>query len=237
MLAAIRRFALVFVVTYVSGQVALGGTYSDPSGFSLNYPAGWFAVNRELANENNQNLPHDFQDWVAKHGIDLNQIAVVVSREGDDEAAETLNVVVQDKQIPVNDQAVKQMEAAMAQQLRNMGIAVETFHVRIENVGSRDVIAMEWRARMFDMPDLLHQKQYMIPGGGKTYIVTCSALSSTFARYRQAFDSMLASFQAPAPIASGLDLSAILKNGAIWGVVGGVVGGLIAVMRKVTGRK
>jgi hypothetical protein len=66
------------------------------------------------------------------------------------------------------------------------------------------------------------------PGGGKTFIVTSTAKPETFEKYAPTFDEILASFQAPAPLAS----SPRLFHGPgfdQWGaVIGGIVGALVA---------
>jgi hypothetical protein len=70
----------------------------------------------------------------------------------------------------------------------------------------------------------LRQKQVMIPGGGKTFIVTCTASAETFDLYQPTFEGVLSNFQVPAPVTRGFDGKQGEEMAFVWGVIAGVVG-------------
>jgi hypothetical protein len=219
-----RRFLFIGLIMLIGGDFARGATYSDPNGFSFTYPAGWMVLNRELMGKLDEGLPAEMKQYIAKNSIDFNKVAVMLVREGSEEFLENLNVVVEQKQIPVNDRMVKQLKETLESGYRQLGMAPDRVDSRIETVASREAIVIDCHARVPGTNVQIQQKQIMLPGGGKTYIITCSANAGSIEKYRPIFDSILASFQAPQPVATGFDWS----NNA--GLVGGIVGGLIAAL-------
>jgi hypothetical protein len=224
-----RRFPLVGLIVLACGQAAFGGTYADPSGFSFTYPDGWVPVTQAAVN---QGLPPEVKNWMAKNKVDLNRVAMILIRDGRDEFLDNLNVVVEGQQIPVEDRTVKKLTGMLPQQYAAMGVQVEDFQGRVQKVGARDAVVLEYRARMPGEPDTLRQRQFMLPGGGKTYIVTCTSSVNSFEKYKPTFDGVLASFQAPAPVAGGFDWMRVV----LMGVVGGVIGGLAWLVKKLSGK-
>ena len=73
----------------------------------------------------------------------------------------------------------------------------------------------------------LKQRQVFFAGGGKTYIVTCSALADRFGEYSGTFDEMLESFKVPGTVAQqqqqGFDWNRVMVM-AVDGIAGGLVG-------------
>src|SRR6516164_7941575 len=74
-------------------QTALGGQFSDPSGFSFTYPQGWTAVNREVLEKATNELAQQVKDWVTKNRVDFNQVKVAIIHEGEGDFLENVNVV------------------------------------------------------------------------------------------------------------------------------------------------
>lgn len=227
-----RRFSLVGLVLLACGPAAAGGDYADPSGFSFTYPEGWVPITRAAMGDVNQFLPDELKHWVAKNQLDLNRLSVVLVRDGGDEFLENLNVVVEGQQIPVNDEAVRKLTEMITQQYRAMGVQVADLQGRVQKVGPYDAVVMEYRSRIPGVPDNLRQKQVMLPGGGKTYIITCTAKADSFDSYRPTFEKILASFRVPAPLATGIDWKRVVTAGVVAGVIGGLVGSLAWFGRK-----
>jgi hypothetical protein len=234
-MSSIRRQILTAVwVLFVVAASARGEDYSDPSGFTFTYPEGWVVVNREKIGDAGKALPAEIRNWVAKNKVDLSQVAVILLRNGEDAFLENLNVVVdKQEQIPVTDSTVKELTNKLPKQYESMGIKVGSLFVRIQKVGDREAIVADYTAESLGGPTL-RQKQVMFPGGGKTYIVTCTTTFHTNDQYQPILNKVLASFKMPEPEA--FDMSRTLNYALIGGAIGGLVGGLTWVMKKLSRR-
>lgn len=230
------RFPLVGLILLACGQFACGGTYSDPSGFSFTYPDGWIPVTRAAMGDIHQAIPQEMKAWISKSNVDLNRLTVVLVRDGRDEFLENLNVVVDGQQIPVDDEMVTKLTSTFAQKYRSMGVKVDNVRGHVQKVGSRDAVVVEFQLQMPGVSDTFQEKQVLFPGGGKTYIVTCTAKANSFGLYQPIFDNVLASFQVPALVAQGFDWNQVVTMGLVGGVVGGLAGGLTWLLRKFSGK-
>lgn len=216
-----QPFLFVALILLAGGQLAGGDTLSDPSGFSFTYPDGWVAVNRESIGDVRQKVSEETKGWVSSN-VDFSRLTAILVRDSDDEFRDNLNVVVDPRQLPLTDQNRIQVTRAIAEEYGKMGVKLDDVQSRIQKVGERDALVLEYQIALPNVPDVLRQRQVMFPGGGKTYVVTCTSRASTFDLYRPVFDEVLASFQVPAPVKTGFDWKR-----AVWmGVVGGALGGL-----------
>lgn len=230
---SIRWPFLAAWIHFALAASAFGGEYSDPSGFSFTYPNGWVAINRASMGDMREVLPEAIRDWVTSNNVDLSRVAVVLLRDAEDEFLENLNVVVDEKQqIPVKDSTVKQLTEMMPKQYESMGINITSLKVRIEKVGDRDAIVVDYRTQLPGVPSPLRQKQVMFPGGGKTYTVTCTMKDESHAEYRPVFDKMLASFKMPEP--KGFAMNRTLLYAVIGGAGGALLGGLTWIVKKLS---
>lgn len=232
MASVLWRFPLLGFILLACGHSALGGDYADPSGFSFTYPDGWVPVSRALMNDAAQDLPREAKDWISKNKVDMNRAAMFLIRNGRDEFLENLNVIVEDQQIPVNDDKVKELTSTIEQQYRASGVKIDNFQGRVQKIGANDAVVLEFQSRMPGVSGIFRQKQVAFPGGGKTYIVTCTAKADSFDKYQPVFDEMLASFQVPTPASQGFDWKQVWHTALAGGIVGGLVGGLAWVGRK-----
>lgn len=228
------RWSWIGWIVLVCGQTAFAGTYTDPSGFSFTYPDGWITVTRAQVGEVNQVIPPEIRNWVNHSNIDLNRMAVVLLRNGQEEFLENINVVVDSQQIPLDDDSLQELNEKLPQQYRAAGATIEDFQARIQKVGSREAMVVEYRARMPGMPETLRQKQVMFPGGGKTYIVTYTATADSFERYRATFDNVLLSFQTPDPLSQGFDWNRVIMMALVGAVIGGLIGGVSWITKKLS---
>lgn len=227
-----RRTLIVGLLLLASSrEAALAGSYSDPSGFSFNYPDGWVAVNKAALGDLRQVLPQEVKDWLAKNNANLDRVAMILLRQGQEEFLENLNVVVDGQQIPVNSDSVSKITSILPKQYASMGAQVSDIRVRQETLGTREVIVVDYSARLPTAPFPLRQRQYMIPGGGKTFIVTCTARAETFDRYQATFNEIMTGFQAPAPVSSGFDWGRVGQTALIGGLVGGAAAALAGVLQ------
>jgi len=224
------RFALVGLIALVCVGSAFGGHYADPSGFSLDYPDGWIPITRDSMEKGSRALPAELKAWVSKHNVDLNRIAVMVVRDGRDDFLESINVIVDNEQVPLNDGAAQNLAGQFRKRYEAMDMKVDNLEGRVQRVGLRTAVVLEGRLQMPGVPHILRQKQVLFPGGGKTYIVTCTAKVGTFDKYQPAFDRMLASVEVPPPTASRLDGNSALSSAVMCGVLGGIGGGLVGLV-------
>jgi hypothetical protein len=220
------RLLIVGLIMLAGGEFTCAGDYSDPSGFSLTVPDGWVVVNRGASMQPDQALPPEFKDWMAKNNFDLNQVKVELVRQEAKVPLESVNVAVDQRQISINDRAVENLKDTLVKGYAEIGMTLKNLQSKIGKIGARDAIIMEYQTQMRGIPDLLRQKQVVIPGGGKTFTITCSAPDDSFDQHRPAFDQVLASFQAPPPLTAGFDW------GSNPGLVGGIVGGLAVLIWK-----
>ncbi len=230
------KFSLVGFLLVCGAGPAVGGTYADPAGFSFTYPEGWVAVNKAALGDANQAVPPEMKKWVAKNNLDLNRVAVVLIHQGPGEFLDNLNVVVQQQQIPVNDKAVGELTAMLPKQYEAVGAQVKNMQGRVQKVGSREAVVLDYLMRLPGVAPLLRQRQVMFPGGGSTYIVTCTAPADSFDKTLPTFETVLASFQTPTPASTGFDWKRVGTNAVAWGIAGGLAGLLIALFRKFSGK-
>lgn len=207
------------------------GEYSSPEGYSFTYPDGWTAASKHDVDMNSASLPKEFKNWVAKTNVDLNQLSVVLVHIGHEQFAENLNVVVVPQELPMNENSVTELTGVLEQQYRTMGIAPKQLQGRLQEVGKNKAIVFTYEAQLPGIGFPVMQKQVYFSGGGKSYIVTCSASTRTFANTLPTFDAILASFNVPTPST----LSPEMKNIIIMAVVGGIIGGLIGLFKKFRG--
>lgn len=226
------RFPLLGLILLACGQSALGGDYADPSGFSFTYPDGWIPISRATMNDAAQDMPREMKDWISKNKLDLNRMAMSLVRDGRDEFLENLNVVVENQQIPLDEDKVKEQTSAIEQKYKATGVKIDNFKGSVQKIGANNAVVLEFQSRVPGVSSTLRQKQVAFPGGGKTYIVTCTAKADSFDKYQPVFDEMLASFQVPTPVSQGFDWKQVWHTALIGGIVGGVVGGLAWVGRK-----
>ena len=225
-----RRFALIGLLLLAYGQPALADKYVDPSGFSFDYEEGWAPVTRTVLQDINSIIPPEMKDWAAKSNINFNAVAVALIREGQDAFLENINVIVQDQQIPVDNATAQKVAETIRQAYSGPMMKIEHMQERIETVAFRTAIVLEFDSQLPGVSHPLHQKQILIPVGGKTYILTCTAMPSTFDRYEPEFNKVLASFQAPAPITRGFNWSGLMSTSVVGGLIGGIVGGILGAL-------
>jgi hypothetical protein len=223
MVSILRRLSIAAVLLFTGAGRAFGGDYADPSGFSFTYPEGWIPLNRSMKDVG-QALPPEMKNWLAKNNVDLNRVAVVLLRKGRGDFIENLNVVIDKQQIPANDATVKQMIDMLPQKFAAMGANLDNIQGRVQRIGSSNAVVLDFQTRLPGVPFSLRQRQVYFPGGGKTYIVTCTAKADSFDQYQPTFENILASFQSPAPHTRAFDWSRVMTQGVMGGIVAGSIG-------------
>jgi hypothetical protein len=180
-----------------------------------------------------EHIPEETKNWIDKNKIDFSRVTMMLIREpkGREEFVENLNVVVDKQQLPLDDQSVKKLTDSIAKQYAAIGAKIENFESRVEKVASRDALVLEYKAQLPGAAAPFRQKQIYFPGGGKTFIVTCTASVASYDKYLPKFEKILDSFKVPdlvpVKMAKSFDWNQVLTMG----VVGGLAAGLIAVMK------
>jgi hypothetical protein len=188
----------IAILALMNGGLASAGEYHDPSGFSFTYPDGWTVFRYgDKANEF-EGVPPEVARWIKKNNMDLRKIAVTLVRNGDPEFSENFNVAVMPEQLPFDDKTVKSV-AEMPKHMEVKGLTIEDQQTRIQKVGAHRAIVTEYRVKVAGVSQEMKQKQILIPSGGKTYWLTCSAKIETFAQYEETFDSIAGSLKLPVP--------------------------------------
>lgn len=217
--------AVVALAACLCTQAAQAGTHVDPSGFRLTYPKGWFAVGETALGEVSEGLPPGVKARMTRNNVDASQAALLVVREGPEgEFLENLNVVVDPQQIPTTAAMLAKMKTMISTQYTAMGMQISNLVGAVEQVADRTSLVFEYEAIMPGEAEPLRQMQVMFPGGGKTYIVTCTGTLGSFEQYRGAFDGMLATFKAPEPIERSPYWTKVATTAVLGGIIGGVVG-------------
>ncbi len=238
------KSVLFALLVAVSATPALAGEYSDPSGFSFSYPENWIAVAEPSSKGLNPNVfPPEIQKWLQKNGFSLDRLAMILIRDGKDEFLENVNVIVEPTQIVVDNDSAKKLLAVVAQGLQSSGGKLEDPQAHVQRFGDRDVIVLDYRAKFPGTSSMLQLRQVIVPGGGRTFIVTCTAEAEEFARHSKTFDAILASFKAPAPAQTRLKMDGPVFPGVDWGpglAFGAtcfVIGGAIWIVKKLATSK
>jgi hypothetical protein len=208
--------ALLLLATLATS--AIGGQYTDPSGFSFTYPDDWVVVTRQV--RDSKDLAPEISKWLAKNNLDLNRVSVVLVRKGPEEFLENLNVVIDNQQMPMTEDSVTQVTRMLPQQYQSLGAKLSKLQGGLQKIASRDAIVINYEAQLPGLSFPLRQRQVFLAGGGNTYIVTCTARPETFDKYSPAFDQIVASMNVPAPISQGFDWTRVLIFAAIGAVVG-----------------
>jgi hypothetical protein len=204
-------------------------SHSDPSGFTCTGPEGWEVISASRMGEVSGAMDPAVQKWVQDNGIDLSQVKVIFLRNGDLQSfLENINVVVESGQILVSEAMRKHLLDVVPRKFAQAGLTVIDFQNRIVTINGRAMVASDYRVKFPDSTGVgtIRQRQYVVPGGGKTYTITCTALPDTFDTYEPRFAAFAESFVVPAPTATGIDWSAVLKSSAVWGGLAGLIGGI-----------
>jgi hypothetical protein len=235
----ILRLSIISLFLLTSSGKAFGEDYTDPSGFSFTYPEGWVLLTADKLKDIKQFIPEETKNWINKNKIDFSRVKLMLIREpkAREEFVENLNVVVEKQQLPLDDQSVKKLTGSLTKEYEAIGAKIENFKSRVEKVGSREALVIDYKTQLPGATAPIRQRQVYFPGGGKTYIVTCTASVNSFDKYAPKFEKILETFKLPDPVpdkmAMSFDWNQILTLGWVKGVIvlGVLAAGLLAIMR------
>ena len=232
------RLMNMFILNLLLGltSAAAAAEYSDPAGFSFTYPSDWTPVAKPGGKISTATLPPAVQNWIRQNQSAMDHVNMSLLHAGG-EFMENLNVVVQPDEIPVKQSSIDHLLTTLPEQYRAMGGTTENMQGRIQNFGANKAIVIEYRVRFPVVAHQLMQRQVMFPGGGQSFIVTCTAKADGFAAIAPTFDGILASFKLPAPTSQGFDWNSVLGKAIEGGIIGGAIGGIIAIGKMLKKKK
>ncbi len=207
---------------------AAADEFQHSSGYSFTYPKGWFAVGNPRGLFNSKQFPPEIQEWLRKNNVALSRVSMVLLHQNSGDFMANVNVVVENQQMPMDDDTVKKLLQMLPQQYRSMGATIEDPEARLRKFGANQAIQVQYRMKFPGIATVVQQRQVFIPGGGNTYIVTFSAEADSFSDHSQTFDAIATSFKAPT---SRQGSSHVL----VMAIVGGGVGALVYLVKKLQG--
>jgi hypothetical protein len=182
---------VALLITAVAAP-SLAATYISPRGFSLEYPDRWQIASKELLD----NAGEGVKDLLAKLGqVDFDKVAVAVLDPHDPQFANNLNVVISpggEEFSKLSPDAVVDM---LKKQYEQLGLSTHNMRGRWLPIGSRTLLTVDYDLLFPKAREWIHQRQYFVVSGDTVFVVTGSSLSSTFAKHRETFDSIVASIR------------------------------------------
>jgi hypothetical protein len=211
---------------FVFAAIARGGEYSDPSGYSFNYPDDWVIVT-QASLVGDPSIPPHIKDLVAKLAKNFpdpsNFSAALLHRSPNEFHRESVTIVIQPQEMLLSPKSADELVVTIREQCPTRGISMTELQSHFQMIGGNYALVVECDARVPAAPFPLRYRQVYIPKGGKTYIITCAAKADSFATYSPTFDAMLASFKVPGAWAlefSGWIWIAVAVAGGLWALFG-----------------
>jgi iron(III) transport system substrate-binding protein len=160
-----RTMRLAFVAASALCAHATADTVdTDPSGFSIPVPDGWYAANKATKDK----LPEHVKLRFGAN-IDRSTDLVVVFRDTED-FVENVNVRIVDLPPVSVDEIVEKLGAELPAQLRSDGNKIENFNMRAVTLGGTRLPVAEYDSSVPQLPVPLHARQAFIPAeGGKAW--------------------------------------------------------------------
>jgi hypothetical protein len=165
-------------------------------GYSFTYPDDWI-VEDPVTILDQSNLPPAIQEWNRKNNMILKKVSMILIRNGKEEFLENLNVTVSEGQMPMNNDAANKALDVVREQFRSMGATFNKSSGHVGQLGANNVVILEYQATFPGLDVPLKLRQVCFAGGGKTFVVTCTAREDTFDAHSQTFDKIVASFKVP----------------------------------------
>lgn len=186
------------------------------SGYSIRYPAGWRVVDAKTLSSLNGSVASAIPSTKGT------SIDMMITKGIGGEGSPTLNVLVVNDEMPINDEAreiLRSMPSKIAPLMRG----------RAENVVVRDEKFGDWAGLtvQFDisvMGKKMTQCLFSLPRAGRTYMFTCTAPRESFRSLEPTFRMMVASVE--------VSFMASMPRWLLFSLLGGMVTLVAAVVSK-----
>jgi hypothetical protein len=213
-----RFFTLLISFGFVSSlaaQEALTNQHDSSSGYTIRYPGTWKVMDPQA-------LAQIVNDMRAAMPVGVAPGVDVAFIKGNVFDATSLNVVVVDGEMPINEES-RQILRGMGDQIGGMmQVRVENSILRDENINGSACLVMQHD--MVVMGQRLTQIMFAIPKGQKTYMICGTAKADEFRSVEPTFRMMVASLEVP--------FLQTIPRWLLWGIIGGIIGGLVGVLGK-----
>lgn len=230
---AIAPYMMALLIS-LAALPARSGNHVDPSGVSFTYPDDWVVIDKAGQALVTRNFTPEVQSWLQNNHVDLGDKVKLLllhnSRQTD--FVENLNVVVQPGEPPINSRTVDEVMRVASKQYTSLGVPIKDMTGRLQTYGSNRAVVLEYRMTPPGQTKPIMQRQIMIPGGGKLFIVTCSTKPEVFASFSPIFDGILSSMKVPEPTVRGFDWNSVIQKAITGGIIGALVGVMLWVVKK-----
>jgi len=216
----------LFCSATVPIAVSPAAEYSSPKGFSFQYPDSW-----RIATGGQQVGVKKLVQKTFK-GINperVRRLAVVLLDSEQDEFVENVNVVIAKGRMPLEKESDDEILKMLKQQWARLGLSVRVLkHERIKIQG-RPAFSVQYESQFAQQSGPVRQWAVMVPGNGRTYIMTCSAAAKDFERYQPIFNQIISSFRVDTGLAGWwYALPPVLRSAILGGAIGGLAGAGVA---------
>jgi hypothetical protein len=189
----LNTLAILAGFFFAVASIAQAEQYVDRSGFSFNYPSGWVAY----ANPATAKLPAELRSRLDRNRTELGKLSVMLFHRAKSDSTENISVSVAPETSLINDASLRELKMILPQEGTARGIRIDRMRGAIQDIGGHKAIVIEFDSRVPALSVPMHQCQFYLSSGGKTYIITCTALASDFDQLTPAFGQILLSFQMP----------------------------------------
>ncbi len=207
--------------------------FKGQQGFSFEYPASWVIATKEQTQKAGKAL-----ESVAPNikQVDLNRMAVAVYNPAYQEFAENLNVVITRGAIPIDTNMCSKYSATITDGFRKTGINVSDVQVSFATVAGINAVTAHWQTLWPRGRAPIRHWQVSVPHKRQTFIITCSARNTDWARLEPLFQRMVNSLRfEPDMIPSFDELPGYVKGMIIGGIIGGIIGFFVMAFKKISG--
>lgn len=187
--AAATLVVVLALATGVGGPRAGAADYAA-SGLALAYPDGWVLAT-QADSKLLQGSPSPMRRLFT--GLDFRHISLCVARPPEDEFCDNVNLVIESEEVALTEETRVRANSELPLMYAPYHISPTGLAVKLETIGANRTLSARWDIVIPGDSRPLTQWQVHIPGGGKTYVFTCSAPQARFARVEPAFRTILAS--------------------------------------------
>jgi hypothetical protein len=188
-----KRIIFAVAVGFFFSVVAIAQAeqYTDAAGFSFTYPSSWAAY----PNPATAQFPADMKSRFDTVRADLAKLNVLLLHRGKSGNAESISVNVTPEATPINEASLQELKLLTPQGSATRGIRIERLRGAIQEIGVSKAIVIEFDSRPPGSIVTLHQCQFYLSSGERTYVVTCTGLARDFDQLAPVFGQVLLSFR------------------------------------------
>jgi hypothetical protein len=190
--------------------------YASPRGFTLRVPEGWIVAPNDPNDANRARLAAEFP-FLAR--VDPNRTSAFLFQPRTEGFAPQVGVDIIEAAVRANSENGKAALRETAKTFKRIGGAESNAAFELRRVADRSVVFIRHEVRYPGQEEWLRQWQALVPGKGRTLVVTCTAEANDFPSVEPAFTRILDSLQVPDRPGSLLADMPTLTKGLILGAL------------------